>query len=180
MPNDKPFWLRRPAFTGLGRVTARISRRTFPNLKPNALSQTGLERILRGLPKLLCCREITCQSTDDKCRARKAALICRSGLAREKGTALPGTGYTRVRGTNRGAESPHPQGLGEDRHRLKQGLPANGRFAVCSPGLQGGVKVPTGGKSKDEPASAPAMPGVSRSGATPEPTVIVRMKEGVW
>jgi hypothetical protein len=57
--------------------------------------------------------------------------------------------------------------------------------------LQGGVKFPTGGMQAAQsrlPASprAPASPpdsrrrsGVSRSGAMPEPTVIVRMEEDV-
>jgi hypothetical protein len=46
--------------------------------------------------------------------------------------------------------------------------------------LQGGVKLPTGGRFPlgDEPASAPGTRReVSRSGQMPEPTVTVRMKE---
>ncbi len=43
---------------------------------------------------------------------------------------------------------------------------------------QGGVKFPTGGMfAKTSPRAPGQWPGSSRSGATPEPTVIVRMKE---
>ena len=60
----------------------------------------------------------------------------------------------------------------------------SGRISV-RPRSRGGVKVPTGGSGErsPEPASARrAIGGVSRFGAIPKPTVIVRMEENgkIW
>jgi hypothetical protein len=59
-----------------------------------------------------------------------------------------------------------------------------GRISV-RPRSQGGVKVPTGGDGERSPKPASArraIGGVSRFGAIPKPTVIVRIEENgkVW
>lgn len=55
---------------------------------------------------------------------------------------------------------------------------------LCCAGLQGGVKLPTGGMPRRMPAASPRAPRsrfhdarVSRFGEKPKPTVIVRMRE---